>query len=500
MGNILLGIDVGNTKIKAALYDQDGKELALANRTTRSITPATGCNERDMEEFFQAVCFSIKEIIELSRIDSNDIVCISCTGHGKGLYLWGKDNTPAYMGILSTDTRAMNYINEWYSNGLYESIYSQTMQNVLVSQPPALLRWMKDKKPNVYKNIKWVFEAKDYIRFRLTGEAYAEITDYSGTSLMDLSSRQFDSFLFEQFGIAEMLECMPPLCDSFDICGYITKEIAELTGLCEGTSVAAGMFDIDSSALAMNIVDESSLCVIAGTWSINEYISKKPVIDGSVAMNSLYCLPNYYLIEESSPTSAGNLEWFIINILDTDYNNKGKSIYKYVDNLVSTINYDECDLFFLPHIYGNSINSSARGAFIGLSSKNAKAHMLRAVFEGVVFNHLFHIEKLLSSRDKPKSVRLAGGAANSSVWVQIFADVLGLPIEVVRVNELGTLGCALNASVACGLYPDIYEALKHMTHAPVSIKPNMEANKVYMKKYHIYKQLVQSLDFIWKQL
>ncbi|HHY83365.1 MAG TPA: carbohydrate kinase [Clostridiales bacterium] len=497
MKDKLLGIDAGNTLIKAALYDLNGNELASAGLSTKSITPATGYNERDMDEFYQAVCYTVKEVIQAAGINSEEIACISLTGHGKGLYLWGKDNAPAYNGILSTDTRADSYIKEWYSAGLNRIVYPSTMQSILVSQPCVLLRWMKDNKPDVYRNIKWVFEAKDYIRFRLTGEAYAEITDYSGTSLMNLPSRKFDPFLFEQFGIPEMLDCMPPVRDSFDICGYITKEAAQLTGLCEGTPVAGGMFDIDSSALAMNIADESSICVIAGTWSINEYISKTPVTDGSVAMNSIYCLPDYYLIEESSPTSAGNLEWFVKNILDTDYSIKGKSIYKYVDSLVNSISSDDCDLFFLPHIYGNSINPSARGAFIGLSSKHTKAHMLRAIFEGIVFNHYFHIERLLSSRDKPKSMRLAGGAANSAVWVQMFADVIGLPTEVVRINELGTLGCAVNAAVACGLYENINAAIENMTHAPLLIEPNMETHNAYKAKYLKYKQIVQLLDPLW---
>lgn len=497
MKDKLLGIDAGNTKIKAALYDSNGNELASASRSTKSIIPMKGYNERNMEEFYRAVCSSVKETIQVSGINQNEIACVSCTGHGKGLYLWGKDGAPAYNGILSTDTRADTYISEWYSKGMDKLVYPYTIQSILVSQPSTLLRWMKDNKPDVYRNIKWVFEAKDYIRFRLTGKAYAEITDYSGTSLMNLASRQFDPYLFEQFGIPEMLECMPPLRDSFDICGFITRKAAELTGLCEGTPVAGGMFDIDSSALAMNIVDESSICVIAGTWSINEYISKKPVTDGSVAMNSLYCLPEFYLIEESSPTSAGNLEWFVKSILDTDYNNKGKGIYKYIDDLVGTIATEDCDLYFLPYIYGNSVNPSARGAFVGLDSKHTKAHMLRAIFEGIVFNHFFHVKKLLSSRDMPKSVRLAGGATNSKDWVQMFADVLGLPTEVVHVNELGTLGCALNASVACGLYEDINQALHNMTHKPTCIEPNMQANRIYMEKYLKFKQITESIDFLW---
>ena len=113
------------------------------------------------------------------------------------------------------------------------------------------------------------------------------------------------------FGIEEVFDALPPLKKSSDICGHLTKEIALITGLSEQVVVAGGMFDIDSCCIAMNITNSNHLCVIAGTWSINEYISKRPVMNHSVMMNSFYCLDDYYLVEECSPTSAGNLEWYI---------------------------------------------------------------------------------------------------------------------------------------------------------------------------------------------
>ena len=150
------------------------------------------------------------------------------------------------------------------------------------------------------KNVRWVFECKDYVRFRLTGEARAEITDYSGSGLMDLHTKSFSKELLSLFGIENVWDALPPLCASLDIAGHITPEAAALTGLLPGTPVIGGMFDIDACALAVNVTDETNICMIAGTWSINEYPRRAPITDGSVLMNSLFCLPGYYLIEESS--------------------------------------------------------------------------------------------------------------------------------------------------------------------------------------------------------
>ena len=132
---------------------------------------------------------------------------------------------------------------------------------------------------------------------------------------MNLHKSSFDKDLLELFGIEQFWEALPPLCLSTDIAGFVTKEAAEACGLKEGTPVIGGMFDINACALALNVTDAENICMIAGTWSINEYPSKNLILDGTVQMNSIFCLPEYYLIEESSPTSAGNNEWFIRQLL-----------------------------------------------------------------------------------------------------------------------------------------------------------------------------------------
>ncbi len=182
-----------------------------------------------------------------------------------------------------------------------------------------------------------MFACKDYVRFRLTGEAYAERTDYSGCNLVNLHTGEYDPELLKLFGLSEILDKLPPLKYSTDICGGITEEAAKKTGLKAGTPVAGGAFDIDACALAVGITDEERVCMIAGTWSINEYIRKTPVTDGSVMMNSFFCLPDYYLVEECSPTSAGNNEWFMKNLLPElreECKKTGKNIYEQMNEWV----------------------------------------------------------------------------------------------------------------------------------------------------------------------
>jgi L-xylulokinase len=499
-----IGLDNGGTLTKAALYDQNGKEIGVCSAQTRMITPKPGFTERDMEEMWQANCHVLRGLIEKTKVNPADISGIACCGHGKGLYLWGVDDKPVRNGIISTDNRAFAYPEQWKRDGTAEKVFALSYQSILACQPVSLLAWLRDNEPASIPQIKYIFECKDYVRFRLTGQAFAEITDYSGANFVNLETKQYDQELLRLFGIEFAQELLPPLRNSTDICGYITEETATLTGLKAGTPVAGGMFDIDACAIAVGAAHEERLCMIAGTWSINEYIRKEAVKDGKVMMNSLFCQPDYYLIEECSPTSAGNNEWFINTLLPElkeEQTKEGKSIYETINSMVESIPVAEFCPIFLPFLMASNVHPHAKGSFIGLSNYHTRAHMMRSVYEGIAFSHKYHFDRLLATRDQPvREIRLAGGVANSKVWTQIFADVMQHPITTVDVNETGALGCAMAAAVATGVYRDFTEAEKQMVKIKGRTEP-VPANKInYEKKYELYLQLINSLDGVWNNI
>ncbi|MGD1823342.1 MAG: FGGY-family carbohydrate kinase [Pleomorphochaeta sp.] len=495
-----IGLDNGGTSTKAVLFDNKGTEICSSSRMLEMLRVAPLQTERDLSELLEKNLECIIDVVNNSNINKSLIKAISISGHGKGLYLWGKDNKPVRNGIVSTDNRATDIVKKWEEEGVCDKIFKTNYQSVLASQPVSILKWLKENEIENYNNIKWVFECKDYIRYCLTNEAYAEITDYSGSNLLNLSTKSFDKDLLKTFGIEEVFEALPPLKKSSDICGHLTKEIAEKTGLSEDVVVAGGMFDIDSCCIAMNVTDSKNLCVIAGTWSINEYISKEPVLNHSVMMNSYYCMDDYFLVEECSPTSAGNLEWYIQNFLNNELiklNNKDKNIYKMCDEIVSSIEPEDNEVFFFPYIYGSNYNAKSKACFINYDSRDTVANSLRAVFEGIVFCHMVHIEKLLSNNNELETIRLAGGAANSKVWLQMFADITNYPIEVVDIKELGALGVAMSAAVACGDYKNLSEAAKNMSKVGEITYPRAEKREIYKRKYEKYKEISKTLNQLW---
>lgn len=502
MNSYFMGIDNGGTVSKAVIFDARGGEVASAAVGLKLQTPQAGFTERDMDELWNANCKVIKECMAKAGIKAEEIKGIACTGHGKGLYLWGKDDKPCCNGIVSTDARAWEYPEKWHEDGTADRVFEKTYQKILACQPVSLLCWLKDHKPEVVSNIKWVFEVKDYIRFKLTDEAFAEITDYSGSNLMNIKDGCFDRELLKEFGLEDLYDTLPPLKYSTDYCGGVSKHANDETGLKEGTPVAGGMFDIDACAVAMDITNEDYIAVIAGTWSINEYISKQPVLNKSVMMNSLYCMNGYYLIEESSPTSAGNHSWFIDMFMGEEKlkaEEQGMNVYKYCDQLAAKVAPNEQNIMFLPYIFGSNYNPQAKATFLGLDSHHTKAHMIRAVMEGVVFCHRVHLEKLLINRADTKAIRLAGGAASSLLWAQIFSDVFKLPVEIIDTKELGTLGCAMAAAVAAGEYQDLKEAAKHMVKIKYRLEPDPENDTIYDRKFELYKRVSGALDGLWKE-
>jgi L-xylulokinase len=502
MAQYLLGIDNGGTVTKAALYTADGTELAVAKAKTRTLYPHPGHIERDLGEFWAANAQVIAQAIRQARIDPAEIAGVAAAGYGAGLYLVAEDGTPAWNGIISTDSRAKDYVERYYRDGTFDRVLPKICQSIWAAQPAALLPWFRDHRPDVLEKTRWILSCKDYIRYKLTGEPLCEITDSSGTSLVDVHDLVLDPALLDAFGISALREKFPPIHGSGEICGRVTRAAAQQTGLKEGTPVAGGLFDVTACAIASGLVDPEKLCVIAGTWSINEYVSRAPVNSRTVFMSSAYCMPGHWLILEASPTSASNLEWFVSELLQGGRKDASADVGAAFDEcsgLVAGVAAHESEIAFLPFLYGSNAGPNASSCFIGMHGWHTKAHLLRAVFEGIAFSHKTHVDQLMAHRDRAAAVRFAGGAAKSSVWLQMFADVLQLPVELTAAQELGAMGAALCAGVAVGMFASFPEAVSRMVKVTSAVQPSSGTRSVYEDKYRRYQSYVTALRAVWDE-
>lgn len=501
MNKYFLTIDNGGTNTKAIIFDTFGKQLGVSSFPTMRIEENSGFHEIDLNVLWLSICDAIKKAILDANINPQKIVGISCVGHGKGLYMLDHSKRVFTNGILSTDSRGVELAAN-FENRLSE-IFSISHQHVMTSQSPILLNWIKNNKPEIYSNIGYVLSAKDFVRSRLTGEVYQEYGDASGNNILNLETKEYDSKLFDFFDIPEMMDKMPPLKKYDELCGFVSDEAALETGLNVKTPVFGGMFDIDACSIGTGVLNDDYFSVIAGTWNINVFPSNKRADLKSGLMNSIYPTGDN-LVEASSATSAGNLEMTLQSLMGEEIKNateNNRSIYDILEDFLLHTDASFSKVVFFPFLYGSNVNPDAEGAYIGIQSNTTKSSMVRAVYEGIVFSHRYHIEQLLKVLGKkPKAIRLSGGGTNSDAWVQMFSNILNIPIQLVEATEIGGLGGAIGSAIGSGIYENIDEAVKKMVHLRSESIPDNQQSNIYENKYQMYLKLLGSLDNTWNDL
>jgi L-xylulokinase len=227
------------------------------------------------------------------------------------------------------------------------------------------------------------------------------------------------------------------------------------------------------------------------------------VVHRDVFMTSCYAIPGYYLMLEGSATSASNLEWFVTEFFAAEREQAvaaGRSVYELCNQLVAGTPPQQAGIVFLPFLYGSNVSLDGKAGFFGLEGWHSRGHVLRAIYEGIVFAHQWHMERLLQFRPRPERIRLSGGAARSAVWVQMFADILQLPVDVPEATELGALGAAIGAAVAVGCYPSYEAACAAMARMARTCAPNSALAELYRTKYARYRKLLDVLAPVWSEL
>lgn len=480
------GIDLGLTVIKATLFDDSGKEVAKSWRKPKVLRPKKGYYERDTRELVACVRDVLREITAKNEIDS-----IGLCGYGDGIYLLDKEGKVIDNGILSYDTRAESIIKRWEANGVVDRALELTGQKPFASVAPALLRWYKENREEKYKKIKKVLFCKDFVRYWLTNEVSTDLSDAS-SCLTNVTTQSYDPEILELFGIEEIYESLPEIKRSYELAGEICERAAESTGL-KRTLIAVGSHDIDASACGVGALREGVACMISGTWSINLLVTDRPYISDRWLCRN-FVEKGKWLEQASSPASATNLEWFAKNFCTDEQKRAEKehrSVYEICDEEVKGV---KTSIIYHPFLFGSPVQRNAMASFIGIGEKDNKAGIMRALYEGVAFNHRMHMEDLGRAMGI-KKIRFTGGGSRSDVWCQIFADVLNREIEVMDKGEAGCFGAAIYGAVASGYLNRIDEAERFM-----DVKRRYLPSENYDKKYDAYTKSCEALGNIWDLL
>lgn len=491
----LLGLDAGNTVIKAVLFDSDGRQVAMQALDGQTATPAPGHVERDLDELWRNAGQVIRGCIDAAGIKPSQIAGVGCAGHGNGLYALDTSGAPL-LGIQSLDSRAASLAEE-LADAQGAALHRICLQKPWPAQTPVLLAWIKRHQPEIYERIGTVLLCKDFITRQLTGARVSEISDMSGCGLTRMPACSYDADLMALYGLADASRMLPPLIQPADIAGHVTARAAAQTGLSEGTPVIGGYFDVISSALGSGVCRAGEASIIAGTWSINQVFSDQPVADPSVFMAAGFA-PGRYVNIESSATSAVNLEWYVRELLERGAHHDDP--FRQCNTLVGQVTPAADDPIYQPFLYGSGQGAAYRGGYFGLAGWHSEGHMLRALFEGVTFEHRRHIDVLRNAGLTFDSAVLSGGGARSPHWPQIFADCLGLKVRVSEARETGALGAAIGVAVAVGLAESYESAVAKMTRTKAEFTPDPTMRRHYNQRYRLYNDLNAAMQPLWARL
>ncbi|MGC6248498.1 FGGY-family carbohydrate kinase [Bisgaard Taxon 45] len=478
--NYYLGIDCGGTFIKAALFDKSGKMFSCVRENVQVISEQAGYAERDMDELWQICAKVIRKTIETSQINATQIKGIGISAQGKGAFLLDQHNNPLGRAILSSDQRALAIVKQWQNQGIPERLYPITRQTLWTGHPVSILRWIKEHEPERYQKIGAVLMSHDYLRFCLTGELYCEETNISESNLYNMNTGNYDAHLATLLGLDGIIDKLPPIIPANQIAGYVTKEAAELTGLTVGTAVVGGLFDVVSTALCANLDDETKLNAVLGTWSVVSGVTANIDQQHTIPfVYGCYAESGKFLVHEASPTSAGNLEWFV---------KQWHLDYEHINQMIATLEPASSSVLFVPFLYGSNAGLGMQASFYGMQAHHTQAHLLQAIYEGVLFALMNHLERMQKRFPQAKILRVTGGPTKSPIWRQMLADFTGMRLEIPQVEETGCLGAAFMAMQGVNESADIFNG-----QSMLYVEPNPIYFEAYQTKYQRYKQLTEAL-------
>lgn len=499
MSPYLLGLDSGNTGTKAVVFDEEGYERGVASVGNTQMNPHPRWVEQDMQTVWESAKAAIRGAVLAAKIDGREVSAIGVSGHGDGVYLVDEKGEPVRAGIQSMDSRAHKLLARWNESGVGDKVLDFNGQRPFAALPPVLLAWFKENQPEVLERTERAIYVKDWLRYRLTGEFATDPTEAS-SGFTDVRTQDYSDEAYEIYDLEEVRGMLPPIAGCTEVVGGVTDEAARLTGLKAGTPVVGGAHDVDCAAVGVGCVEPGDLTMIAGTWSINEVVGDEPAfVEGSACRN--FVKPGLYQNMSASPTSATNLEWFVRRMCPLEYKTSkdmGISPFAFVNEEVKGVMNDDSRVFYHPFLYSSPHGDDATGGFFGLRGWHTRGHLLRALFEGVAFNHKTHVEILKGAFDV-KRVRLTGGGSTSRTWAQIFADTMNETVEVMGAGETSALGAALCAGVGTGVYDSIDDAANNVVRTFRIHEPDPRNSKRLAEAYETHLSLVGAMGPVWER-
>lgn len=496
MKKLLMGIDVGTSACKVALFDLDGNVVAQSTKEYAVYYPATGYVEQNPQEWWEAICSAVRETVSAPNINIEQIAGIGVDGQSwsaipvdsQGNVL---SNTPIWM-----DTRAQEICKNVIEKHGQDRIFNISGNPFEPTYTTPKILWFKEHKPDIYNKTYKFLQSNSYIVYMLTGVMTQDISQGYGLHMFNIRSGQWDEDFSNELEIS--MDKLPKIFPCHEVVGEVTGEAAKATGLIAGIPVVAGGLDAACGTLGAGVIEAGQAQEQGGQAGGMSICLDEGLAHPKLIL-SYHVVPDLWLLQGGTVGGGGALKWFKEELgafENAKEDATGINAFRIMDDEAAIIQAGSEGVLFLPYMAGERSpiwDKHAKGVYFGLDYSKTRAHMIRATLEGCAYALLHNLKTAEEVGVVVNELIAMGGASNSRLWTQIKADVTGKVIKVPTSDTATTLGAAILAGVGTGVYRDFKEAVARTIQITRIHKPDMKAHTLYMKYYEIYLGLYMQL-------
>ena len=489
---LFVGIDLGTSSVKLLLMDERGKILNKVSREYAVSFPHPGWSEQNPEDWYDSSMDGLGEL--LGVCDPKEVAGISFGGQMHGLVIIDEHDQVIRPAILWNDGRTVDEC-DYLNNTIGKSKLSEYTGNIAFAgfTAPKVL-WLRKNEPENYAKIRKIMLPKDYLAYRLTGVFSTDMSDASGTLFLDVKNRCWSDDMCRICGIER--DQLPHLYESYEATGTVLPSIAHRFGFTDNVTVAAGAGDNAAAAIGTGTVGNGKCNISLGTSGTVFISSSDFRVDSNNALHSFAHADGKYHLMGCMLSAASCNKWWMDNII-------GTSDYAGEQNHISADRLGENHVYFLPYLMGERSphnDPDARGTFIGMTMDTTRTDMTQAVLEGVTFGLRDSVEVARSLGIKVDRTMICGGGAKSALWKQLVADVMNVEVDVPENEEGPSMGGAILAAVACGVFPNVEEAAGSIVKVAETIEPDKGLTEKYEDRYRRFTEIYPACKELFRKL
>ena len=485
-GPYVIGIDGGTESIRVGLFDLRGNLLLSGSKPYETYHPQSGWAEQDPEAWWTSLREAMADLLGDAQVDTGEIKGIAADTTCCTVVFLDRNMKPLRNALLWMDVRAAKEARFIADSG-HSALKYNGHGNVSAEWMPCKALWMKRNEPDLFKKAAVVCEYQDFINYRLTGQKTASINNASVRWYYDDENGGFPTSFYEAIELGDLLNKFPPkVLDMEQPVGRLTREAASQLGLKEGTVVAEGGADAFVGMVGLNVIEPGRLAFITGSSHLHLGMASKAFhAKGIFGTYPNAVLRGQYTVEGGQISTGSILKWFKTHFLKSqamEAQNLNKGLYQMMDEKAQKVPVGSEGLIVLDSFQGNRtplVDPNLRGAIWGLSLRHTSEHVFRAILEGIAYGTEFIFRQFKEAGYETKEIYACGGPTRSRLWMQIHADVSGVPIAIPKVQDAPLLGSAILATVASGLYPTVKEAAENMVTISRQVEPDKTAHETY---------------------